>query len=56
VQRFFDPNFLVPAAMIKAVLPGMRARRSDTIMNISSVGARGCPPGFVRVPPAASAL
>ena len=31
--------------MIKAVLPGMRARRRGAIVNISSIGARICPPG-----------
>ena len=31
--------------MIKAVLPGMRARRQGAIVNISSIGAQICPPG-----------
>ena len=31
--------------MIKAVLPGMRARRDGAIVNISSIGARISPPG-----------
>jgi NAD(P)-dependent dehydrogenase (short-subunit alcohol dehydrogenase family) len=31
--------------MIKALLPGMRARRHGAIVNISSIGARISPPG-----------
>jgi NAD(P)-dependent dehydrogenase (short-subunit alcohol dehydrogenase family) len=45
VQRLFDTNFFGAVSVIKAVLPGMRARRSGTILNISSIGARICPPG-----------
>jgi NAD(P)-dependent dehydrogenase (short-subunit alcohol dehydrogenase family) len=45
VQRLFDTNFHGAVAMIKAVLPDMRARRSGTIVNISSIGAQICPPG-----------
>jgi NAD(P)-dependent dehydrogenase (short-subunit alcohol dehydrogenase family) len=45
VQRLFATNFSGAVAMIKAVLPGMRARRSGAIVNISSIGARTCPPG-----------
>jgi NAD(P)-dependent dehydrogenase (short-subunit alcohol dehydrogenase family) len=45
VQRLFATNFFGPVELIKAVLPGMRARRSGTIVNISSIGARACPPG-----------
>jgi NAD(P)-dependent dehydrogenase (short-subunit alcohol dehydrogenase family) len=45
VARLFATNVFGPVAMIKAVLPGMRARRAGTIVNISSIGARICPPG-----------
>jgi NAD(P)-dependent dehydrogenase (short-subunit alcohol dehydrogenase family) len=45
VRQLFDTNVFGPVAMMKAVLPGMRARRSGAIVNISSIGARICPPG-----------
>lgn len=45
VQRLFATNFFGPVALIKEVLPGMRARRSGAIVNISSIGARISPPG-----------
>jgi NAD(P)-dependent dehydrogenase (short-subunit alcohol dehydrogenase family) len=45
VARLFATNFFGPVAMIKAVLPGMRGRRQGAIVNISSIGARICPPG-----------
>jgi NAD(P)-dependent dehydrogenase (short-subunit alcohol dehydrogenase family) len=44
VQRLFATNFGA-VAMIKAVLPGMRARRTGAIVNISSIGARITPAG-----------
>jgi NAD(P)-dependent dehydrogenase (short-subunit alcohol dehydrogenase family) len=45
VHRLFATNFFGPVALIKAVLPGMRARRSGAILNISSIGARITPEG-----------
>ncbi len=45
VRALFDTNVFGPVAMIKAVLPGMRSTRSGAIVNISSIGARICPPG-----------
>ena len=45
VRRLFDTHFFGTVAMIKAVLPGMRARRSGAIVNISSIGATVTPVG-----------
>lgn len=45
VARLFATNVFGPVALMKAVLPGMRSRRSGAIVNISSIGARLCPPG-----------
>lgn len=38
VRRMFDVNLFGAAAMIRAVLPGMRRRRSGTIVNLTSIG------------------
>jgi NAD(P)-dependent dehydrogenase (short-subunit alcohol dehydrogenase family) len=45
VARLFATNFLGPVALIKAVLPLMRARGTGTIVNISSIGTRTTLPG-----------
>lgn len=45
VRALFDTHFFGTVAMIKAVLPGMRARRSGAIVNISSIGAQINPVG-----------
>jgi NAD(P)-dependent dehydrogenase (short-subunit alcohol dehydrogenase family) len=45
VRTLFETNFFGPVGMIKAVLPGMRARRSGAIVNISSIGAQIMPMG-----------
>jgi NAD(P)-dependent dehydrogenase (short-subunit alcohol dehydrogenase family) len=45
VARLFATNFFGPVALIKAALPGMRARRSGAIVNISSIGAQRSPEG-----------
>lgn len=45
VARLFATNVFGPVALIKAVLPGMRARRSGTIINVSSIAASVAPAG-----------
>lgn len=45
VQRLFDTHVFGTVRTIKAVLPGMRQRRSGTIVNLSSIGARISPAG-----------
>ncbi len=45
VAQLFATNFFGAVAMTKAVLPGMRARRAGSIVNISSIGAQICPAG-----------
>lgn len=44
IKRQFDANVFGPVAMIKAVLPGMRARRAGHIVNVTSMG------GFITMP------
>lgn len=45
VRGLFETHFFGTVAMIKAALPGMRARRSGAIVNISSIGAQLTPVG-----------
>jgi NAD(P)-dependent dehydrogenase (short-subunit alcohol dehydrogenase family) len=45
VRALFDTHFFGTVAMIKAVLPRMRARRQGAIVNISSIGAQVKPVG-----------
>ena len=45
VRALFETHFFGTVAMIKAALPGMRARRSGAIVNISSIGATVTPVG-----------
>ena len=45
VRTLFETHFFGTVAMIKAVLPGMRARRRGAIVNISSIGVQLTPVG-----------
>jgi NAD(P)-dependent dehydrogenase (short-subunit alcohol dehydrogenase family) len=56
IQQLFATHFFGSVAMIKAVLPGMRARRDGAIINISSIGARTSQPGSGYYSAAKSAL
>jgi NAD(P)-dependent dehydrogenase (short-subunit alcohol dehydrogenase family) len=45
VRALFETHFFGSVAMIKAVLPGMRARARGAIVNISSIGVQLTPVG-----------
>ena len=45
IRQLFETQFFGALAMIKAVLPGMRARRSGAIINISTIGVQIMPVG-----------
>ena len=45
IRALFETQFFGPIAMIKAALPGMRARRSGAIVNISTIGVQIMPAG-----------
>ena len=45
VRTLFDTHFFGSVDLVKAVLPQMRARRSGTIVNLSSIGATMTPAG-----------
>jgi NAD(P)-dependent dehydrogenase (short-subunit alcohol dehydrogenase family) len=45
IRKLFETQFFGAVAMIKAVLPGMRARRSGAIVNISTIGVQIMPAG-----------
>ncbi|GAA2629207.1 oxidoreductase [Streptomyces axinellae] len=46
LRAMFDVHLFGPAALIRAVLPDMRARRSGAIVQLSSMGGQMSYPGF----------
>jgi NAD(P)-dependent dehydrogenase (short-subunit alcohol dehydrogenase family) len=46
LRALFDLHVFGPAAMVRAVLPGMRARGTGTIVQMSSFGGQVAYPGF----------
>jgi NAD(P)-dependent dehydrogenase (short-subunit alcohol dehydrogenase family) len=46
LRELFDLHVFGPAALVRAVLPGMRARRSGAIVQMSSFGGQVAYPGF----------
>ena len=46
LRALFDLHVHGPAALVRAVLPGMRARRSGAIVQMSSFGGQVAYPGF----------
>ncbi|GAA1839936.1 oxidoreductase [Pseudonocardia ailaonensis] len=45
VRRLFDTNYFGAVDLVRAVLPGMRARRSGAVVAISSIATRAGLPG-----------
>jgi NAD(P)-dependent dehydrogenase (short-subunit alcohol dehydrogenase family) len=45
IRQLFEAQFFGAVGMIKAVLPGMRARHSGAIVNISTIGVQIMPAG-----------
>jgi NAD(P)-dependent dehydrogenase (short-subunit alcohol dehydrogenase family) len=46
LRAVFEPMFFGPVALIRALLPHFRERRTGTIVNITSVGGLTVSPGF----------